>query len=110
MSPDSEHEKSKLGSDMPITGLEKWGIRRLYLWAVSYAKRYATLEARIAALEELLKTCPAEGCPYCGVRAMRLEKQNRMVRGDSPNLWRDDEWKCGACGKITVKHIPVGKK
>lgn len=38
----------------------------------SIAKRVATLEARITELELRLDRQPADACPYCGERAMRM--------------------------------------
>jgi predicted RNA-binding Zn-ribbon protein involved in translation (DUF1610 family) len=51
--------------------------------------RIDELIARIEHLEAALAKCPAEGCPFCGERALRLDR----VRG--PSAW----WKCENCDK-----------
>src|SRR5271169_908848 len=61
-------------------------------------KRIATLEARVTKLEELLSTQPADACPYCGERSLRMSHAGH-VRGSPPNAWRYETWACGKCGR-----------
>jgi hypothetical protein len=49
------------------------------------------LEGRIASLEAVLARCPAEGCPFCGALAYRLE--------DVDMNGQREVWKCGECQK-----------
>ncbi len=49
------------------------------------------LEERIASLEAALARCPAEGCPYCGALAWRLDHVN--MNGQR------EVWKCSECQK-----------
>jgi DNA-directed RNA polymerase subunit RPC12/RpoP len=76
-----------------------------YLWRLG--KRIATLEERITALEQQLKTAPADACPYCGERAMRLAKQHYMVKGDHPKRWTEEDWICGSCTQKYTKKVPI---
>lgn len=49
------------------------------------------IEERVTALEASLARCPAEGCPYCGARAWRLERTM---------MWGQCEiWHCLECSK-----------
>jgi uncharacterized protein with PIN domain len=61
-------------------------------------KRVATLEERISALEESLKTAPPDACPYCGERAMRLTYQSSLL-GNQGHQWTEETWTCEKCGK-----------
>jgi transposase-like protein len=63
--------------------------------------RIDALEARIAALEGALAKCPAEGCPFCGARAFRLERVS--MHGQR------EEWKCGECGKGREVRLDLAK-
>jgi hypothetical protein len=74
-----------------------------YLWKMG--KRIATLEERVTALEEQLKNgpIPADACPYCGERALRLTEQSR-AQGSHPKRWIEEYWTCGKCGKEYTKH------
>jgi hypothetical protein len=76
-----------------------------YLWRLG--KRIATLEERVTALEQQLKTAPADACPYCGERAMRLTKQPSMIKGDHPKRWTEEIWTCGACKQNYTERVPV---
>ena len=49
------------------------------------------LEERMAILEATLARCPAEGCPFCGARAFRLDHVD--MHGQR------EVWKCGDCEK-----------
>jgi hypothetical protein len=49
------------------------------------------LEDRMASLEAALARCPAEGCPFCGARAFRLERVDMHGQREI--------WECGDCGK-----------
>ena len=53
--------------------------------------RMTALEQRIQELEKRLERCPAEGCPFCGALAWRLD------RNDMNGL--RDVYKCGECGQ-----------
>lgn len=50
------------------------------------------LKAKVAALEELVSgKALADACPFCGARALRLDRVD--MHGDR------EEWKCQECGK-----------
>src|SRR5262245_28210128 len=60
------------------------------------------LEERVAALEADLARCPAEGCPFCGARAWRLDTVD--MHG------MREERKCGECGKTReIRHDLMNK-
>jgi hypothetical protein len=48
-------------------------------WFSGIWKRRVSLEARVTALENALKTMAPEACPYCGERAMRLKEQLALM-------------------------------
>jgi ribosomal protein L37AE/L43A len=54
-------------------------------------EKVQALEARIASLEATLARCPAEGCPFCGALAFRLERAD--MHGTR------EIWQCAECGK-----------
>jgi hypothetical protein len=55
------------------------------------------LEERMASLEAALARCPAEGCPFCGERAFRLDRVDMHGQREL--------WKCGKCEKVKeVRH------
>lgn len=76
-----------------------------YLWKLG--KRIATLEERVSALEESLKSAPADACPYCGERDMRLTNQNPMAMGTHPKRWTEETWTCGKCKKQYIEKVPI---
>ncbi|MFZ2065267.1 MAG: hypothetical protein WAV27_04735 [Xanthobacteraceae bacterium] len=87
------------------TPIETWAGKKAWDWIkgratylVSSAKRYAELEQRVTALENALKTQPADVCPYCGERAMRLKEQSGLM-GDPGKQWKREFWHCDKCGK-----------
>ena len=53
--------------------------------------RAATLEARVTALEEALAKQPADVCPYCGERAVRV----LHVAGRDHRSWSDNAMEKG---------------
>jgi hypothetical protein len=63
------------------------------------AKRIATLEERVTALENALKTMPPDACPFCGERAMQMIEAGTYAKGPGPKKWWTDVWKCQAGGK-----------
>jgi ribosomal protein L37AE/L43A len=69
---------------------------------IALGKRFAELEARVTALEKVLKTMPPDACPYCGEHAMRLKEQS-MLLGDPGKQWTEEIWTCGKCGKDFVE-------
>jgi len=73
-------------------------VKRAFSFVFALGKRIATLEARVSALEQALGTQPADACPYCGERAMRLSKQS-MLMGNQGKQWTEDDWTCKECGK-----------
>ena len=72
--------------------------------ALAYGKRYATLEARVEALEAALAKQPPDACPKCGERAMRLH-YTWGLQGRSPNQYRRDDWKCEKCGHLEQRLV-----
>jgi hypothetical protein len=59
--------------------------------------KFKALEERVASLESALARCPAEGCPFCGARAFRL--QDVDMQGDR------EIWHCGECDKTKeIRH------
>lgn len=76
-----------------------------YLWRLG--KRIATLEERVTVLEAELKIAPADACPYCGERTLRLTHQNLTVMGTHPKRWTEETWTCGKCAKVYVERISV---
>jgi uncharacterized protein with PIN domain len=91
------------------TGLWKvWpSIKRGLTYVFVLGKRIATLEERVTALEEALKSAPADACPYCGERALRLTHQNLMAMGNHPKRWTEETWTCGKCNKEYVERVPI---
>jgi ribosomal protein L37AE/L43A len=77
-----------------LVGWIKNGADKLF----KYGKRIATLEERVSALENALKTLPPEACPFCGERAMRLQEQSGLM-GDPGKQWTEEIWRCEKCGK-----------
>jgi uncharacterized protein with PIN domain len=71
------------------------------------AKRIATLEERVTALEDALKNAPADACPYCGERALRLSHQSSTAMGTHPKRWTEETWTCGKCNKEYLERIPI---
>jgi hypothetical protein len=61
-------------------------------------KRIATLEARVTALEESLAKQPADACPFCGERAMRLTEQSSLF-GNQGSQWTEETWTYEKCEK-----------
>ncbi|HMH97605.1 MAG TPA: hypothetical protein VK577_13630 [Bradyrhizobium sp.] len=76
-----------------------------YLWKLG--KRIATLEERITALEDALKSAPANACPYCGERALRLTHQSLTAMGTHPKRWTEETWTCGKCTKVYIERNPI---
>jgi hypothetical protein len=76
-----------------------------YLWKLG--KRIATLEERVTALEDALKTAPPDACPYCGKRALRLTSQGTFAMGDHPKRWTEGTWTCGECKKDYIERVPI---
>ena len=66
--------------------------------------RLDALEARMAAMEERLKTRPGETCPKCGEHAVRLQKQGRVF-GSPGKQQREDTWMCGNCEHSEVRVV-----
>jgi hypothetical protein len=62
----------------------------------AYGRQIATLEARVAALEEKLGKQPPDACNKCGERAMRVFHVSNIKGG--AHHWREDDWKCEKCG------------
>ena len=60
--------------------------------------RLDDLESRIAALENQLKSQPADVCLYCGERAARLYYAGPPLLDRSP-IARIEDWKCAVCGQ-----------
>jgi ribosomal protein L37AE/L43A len=90
-----------------LTPVEQHFLSRAWGWtkqAFALAKRVATLEARVTALEETLGKQPADSCPKCGERAMRRARPGRIL-GGPPDQWRQDVWKCEKCGDEEVRII-----
>jgi hypothetical protein len=74
-----------------------WGwITHIATYIFKLGKRIATLESRVTALEETLKTAPADACPFCGELAMRLTEQSRLL-GNPGQQWTDETWTCEKC-------------
>ena len=72
------------------------------------AKRIATLEERVSALEnQLKKAAPADACRYCGERALRLSEQPSCAMGTHPKKWTEEIWTCAKCGKQDIRRIPI---
>lgn len=65
--------------------------------AFDYAKRIAAIESRVRALEKSLERHPADACPKCGERALRLSRAGGVIKGGGPNHWREDVWQCEKC-------------
>jgi DNA-directed RNA polymerase subunit RPC12/RpoP len=86
---------------MAITPAEVSLGAKIWGWVksvIAVGKRFAELEARVTALELALKTAPADACPYCGERAMRLKEQGYLL-GDPGKQWTEEIWNCASCGK-----------
>ncbi|SJM28997.1 hypothetical protein BQ8482_110927 [Mesorhizobium delmotii] len=58
--------------------------------------RMAAIEARMAAMEDRLKTRPGETCPKCGEHSVRLAEAGRLY-GPIGKQERTDIWQCGKC-------------
>jgi ribosomal protein L37AE/L43A len=74
---------------------------KIVAWAkrtILFGKRIATLEARLAAIEDALAKQPADACPFCGERAMRMTHAGHLL-GDQGRQWWEDVWTCEKCGK-----------
>src|ERR1700692_658321 len=71
-----------------------------------YGKKLATLEERVTALENALKTMPPEACPFCGERAMRLKYQSGLL-GNQGSQWTEEDWSCEKCGQIYRENTPL---
>lgn len=57
------------------------------------------LKQEIALLKSELARCPADGCPYCGARAFRLETQD--CTGGR------EKWKCSECEKTAELRLDL---
>lgn len=80
--------------DNILTLLDKWPAwRRIRV----SPDRLDAVELRLEELESTLARCPAEGCPYCGELAMRMDRHRGQF----------DWWKCGECGKEIEKPSAV---
>jgi hypothetical protein len=65
-----------------LTPAEGHVLSRVLAWGkktFALAKQIATLEARVAALEESLGKQPADACPFCGERAMRKTRAGPLM-------------------------------
>ena len=77
--------------DNLVTLLRRWDVwKRIE----ETPDRIGALERRIDQLESALEKCPAEGCPFCGERAFRLEVSDAARLGSHREIWE-----CEACGK-----------
>ena len=88
-----------IGSEISL-GTKIWG------WAkqvVLIGKRIATLEARVTALEEALAKQPADACPFCGERGMRMTSKCVLL-GDQGSQWWEEYWTCEKCAKSETRH------
>jgi hypothetical protein len=84
-------------------------LNRGFGWAkrlFAMTKRIATLEARVGALEEALAKQPADACPFCGERAMRMIASSPLL-GDQGHQWWQESWTCGKCDKPQVRHLKL---
>ena len=86
------------------TPIEAYGfgwLKRAFTYFEKFAKRYATLEERVTALEEALKKQPADACEFCGERAMRKTEAGPLM-GNQGTQWHID-FRAG-CGNL---HRPI---
>jgi hypothetical protein len=97
-----------------VTPVEVGAVKKSLDWAKGavtslwrLGKRIATLEERVSALEIESKSVPADGCPYCGERAMRLVFQNPTIMGDRPKQWTEETWFCVDCEQRYVKRVSI---
>jgi hypothetical protein len=74
--------------DNILTLLDKWPLWRRI---TETPDRLDALLDKIAKLEKQLERCPAEGCEYCGARAVRL------TTNDMHGM--REVWTCSECGK-----------
>jgi len=84
---------------MPVTLSE---IKGFFKSAKEWVERLTHLEERVTALEEKLLRVPANGCPFCGERAMRL-KESLGPLGYGDKKYQQETWECNACGKMEPK-------
>ena len=77
----------------------KWGeavIKR----GAKLTVKVATLEARVTALEEALAKQPADVCPYCGERAVRMTRSlGAIIDPGATTQWKKEWWTCAKCGQ-----------
>jgi hypothetical protein len=88
-----------------LTPAEGHALSRVLAWGkrtLAFAKRIAMLEARVAALEEALGGQPADACPFCGERAMRMTHGGRLL-GDQGKQWWEEVWTCEKCSNTQVR-------
>jgi hypothetical protein len=88
-----------------LTTAEGHALSRMLAWSkriLAFGKRIAMLEARVAALEEALARQPADACPFCGERAMRMTDGGRLL-GDQGKQWWEEVWTSEECSKTQVR-------
>lgn len=80
-----------------IEDVRKW-LADMPLWRElgKMPDRMTAIEARMAAMEDRLKTRPGETCPKCGEHAMRLKTPGRRLGGGG-NEYRYDVWEYSNC-------------
>ena len=78
--------------------------KSLWRWLKQRMDKVDQLEARIAALESALAKRPADGCPYCGERAMRMIWSSGIQYG-AKDKYREEQWRCASCGKMEERLV-----
>jgi hypothetical protein len=77
----------------------KWG-EAIIKRGAKLTVKVATLEARVTALEEALGKQPADACPYCGERAMRMTRSlGAIIDSGATTQWKKEWWTCAKCGQ-----------
>ena len=90
-----------------LTPAERHLFSRAWAWmkqGFELARRVATLEARVTALEEAQGKQLPDACPNCGERAMRRTHVSHIF-GSAPNQWRQDGWTCEKCGNSETRIV-----
>lgn len=90
--------------DFPFSGLLKDILAAFGNWPRwkeigAAPERIDELETRVAELERLLKTHPADACRMCGERAARLSSS---FPADKSGVVVE-YWLCGACGQMDTR-------
>lgn len=73
-------------------------VRSFFKLASGWVEKIAHLERRVTAIEDQLGKIPADACPFCGERTMRMKSTHGPL-GSIGNQYQQECWKCSSCNQ-----------